>query len=154
MNKNIYISVQGVQDTGGGIETILTRTMGTYYFESGFHVISYRELDEHGTATDNILFLSETEMRLNKSGSLAGQFHFLSGKRTFAEYLTSFGKMDFEVETESYHLDVKENNLNVQLKYKLYADSQLFSENTLTIQTYEDKNDGFGFINKARRNHL
>ena len=91
MNKNIYISVQGVQDTGGGIETILTRTMGTYYFESGFHVISYRELDEHGTATDNILFLSETEMRLNKSGSLAGQFHFLSGKRTFAEYQGFYG---------------------------------------------------------------
>lgn len=149
MNKNIYISVQGVQDTGGGIETILTRTMGTYYFESGFHVISYRELDEHGTATDNILFLSETEMRLNKSGSLAGQFHFLSGKRTFAEYLTSFGKMDFEVETESYRLSVKTEIIKVQLLYRLYSGGHLFLENNLSIHIKDSGIDNIRLPQKS-----
>lgn len=133
MNKDICISVQGIQNTGSGLETILTKTTGTYYFENGFHVINYCEMDEHGTATDNILFLSETEMRLNKSGSLAGQFQFLHGEKTLAEYLTPFGKIKFEVETESYKVFVKTKYIKVQLIYRLYADGHLFLENNLFV---------------------
>lgn len=151
MKQDIQISLLGIQNAGSGVEAILTKATGTYCFENGFHKILYCELNENGTATDNLLFLSETEMRLSKSGSIAGQFLFIPGEKTVADYLTSFGKIDFEVETETYHLDMKEDELNVQLKYKLYADNQLFSENTLTIQICED---GFGSINKTRRNHL
>lgn len=133
MNKNICISVRGIQNIGDGLESILTKTTGTYYFENGFHVINYRELDEHGTATDNIMVLSETEMQLNKSGPLAGQFQFLSGEKTFAEYLTPFGKLDFEVETESYKLFAEMETIKVQLIYKLYADGQLFLKNKLLV---------------------
>lgn len=154
MKHNIQISVLGIQNAGDEPEMILTKATGTYHFENGVHKINYCELDENGTATDNLLLLSGSEMQLSRSGSVAGRFRFVSGDKTVANYLTPFGKIDFEVETESYHLDVKEDNLNVQLKYRLYTDGQLFSENTLTIQTYEDKKDGFGFINKARRNHL
>lgn len=133
MNKDICISVQGIQNTGSGLETILTKTTGTYYFENGFHVINYCEMDEHGTATDNILFLSETEMRLNKSGSLEGQFQFLHGEKTLAEYLTPFGEINFEVETESYKVFVKTKDIKVQLIYRLYADGHLFLENNLFV---------------------
>ena len=90
-------------------------------------------MDEHGTATDNILFLSETEMRLNKSGSLAGQFQFLHGEKTLAEYLTPFGEINFEVETESYKVFVKTKDIKVQLIYRLYADGHLFLENNLFV---------------------
>ena len=101
--------------------------------ENGIHTISYYELDENGTATANLLFLSESEMRLNKSGSIAGQFLFTPYTKTVAGYLTPFGKIVFGVETESYHLDAKEDFLDAQLKYRLYTGNQLFSENTLTI---------------------
>ena len=138
MNKNICISVFGIQNTGNGLESILTKSTGTYDFENGFHVISYRELDEHGTATDNILFLSETEMQLNKSGSLSGIFHFGLGEKTSAEYLTPFGKIDFQVETESYSLTVKTKKIKVQIIYKLYTDGQLFLKNMLSIHIESD----------------
>jgi len=154
MKNNIQISVLGIQNAGNEPEAILTKTTGMYCFEDGFHKINYCELDENGTATNNLLFLSEIEMRLSKSGSIAGQFLFIPGNKTAVDYLTPFGNINFEVETESYHLDVKGGNLNAQLKYRLYTGGQLFSENTLTIQTCEDKKGGFGLINKARRNHL
>ena len=154
MKNNIQISVLGIQNAGNEPEAILTKTTGTYCFEDDFHKINYCELDENGAAIDNLLFLSETEMRLSRSGSIAGQILFIPGTKTAADYLTPFGKIDFEVETESYRLDVSESNLNVQLKYRLYTGNQLFSENTLTIQTYEDKEDGLGLINKSRRNYL
>lgn len=154
MKNNIRISVLGIQNTGSEPEAILTKAIGMYCFEDGFHKINYCELDENGAATDNLLFLSATEMRLSRSGSIAGQILFIPGTKTAADYLTPFGKIDFEVETESYHLDVKKGNLDAQLKYRLYTGGQLFSENTLTIQTCEYKEDGFGLINKARRNHL
>lgn len=139
MRHNIRISVLGIQNAGNEPEAILTKTTGTYCFENGFHKINYCELDENGTATDNLLFLSEAEMRLSKSGSIAGQFLFIPGNKTVVDYLTPFGKIDFEVETESYHLDVIADDLNVELKYRLYTGGQLFSENTLTIQTCQDK---------------
>lgn len=150
MKQDIQISLLGIQNTGSEPEAILTKTTGTYCFENGFHKIHYCELDTTGTATDNLLFLSETEMRLSKSGWIAGRFLFVPGKKTMADYLTPFEKMDFGVETESYRLDTKENELNVRLKYRLYTGSRLFSENTMTIQISED---GLGSINKARRNH-
>lgn len=86
--------------------------------ENGIHTISYYELDENGTATDNLLFLSESEMRLNKSGSIAGQFLFTPYTKTVAGYLTPFGKIVFGVETESYHLDAKEDFLDAIIRKK------------------------------------
>lgn len=70
MKRDIQISVLGIQNTGSEPEAILTKTTGTYCFENGFYKIQYCELDENGTATDNLLFLLETEMRLSKSGSI------------------------------------------------------------------------------------
>ena len=64
MKQNIQISLLGIQNAGSEPEAILTKTARDYCFESGFHKILYCELDENGTATDNLLFLSETEMRL------------------------------------------------------------------------------------------
>ena len=61
MKNNIRISVLGSQNTGSEPEAILTKTIGMYCFEDGFHKINYCELDENGTATDNLLSLSETE---------------------------------------------------------------------------------------------
>ncbi len=100
MKQDIQISVLGIQNAGSEPEAILTKTTGTYSFEKGFYKIQYCELDENGTATDNLLFLLETEMRLSKSGSIAGQFLFIPGKKTIADYLMPFGKIAFEVETE------------------------------------------------------
>lgn len=150
MKTDIQISLLGIQNAGSEPEAILTNTTGTYWFENGFHKIHYCELDAAGTATDNLLFLSGTEMRLSKSGSIAGQFFFVPGKKTVADYLTPFGKIDFGVETKSYRLGMKEDELNVRLKYRLYTGNQLFSENTMTIQICED---GLDSINK-RRKHL
>ena len=133
MKHNIQIPVLGIQNTGSAPEAILKKTTGSYCMENGIHTISYYELDENGTATDNLLFLSESEMRLNKSGSIAGQFLFTPYTKTVDGYLTPFGKLVFGVETESYHLDAKEDFLDAQLKYRLYTGDQLFSENTLTI---------------------
>lgn len=55
-------------------------------------------------------------MRLNKSGSIARQFLFTPYTKTVADYLTPFGKIVFEVETESYHLDAKEDFLDGEEK--------------------------------------
>lgn len=139
MKHDIRISVLGIQDAGSGPEAILTKAFGAYDFENGIHKISYCELDENGTATDNLLFLEENKMQLSKSGSVAGHFMFAPNSKTTANYLTPFGEIVFVVETLSYNLCRKESLLNVQLIYRLYAGNELFSENTLTVQICEDR---------------
>lgn len=46
---------------------------------------------------------------------------FVSGKKTVANYLTPFGKIDFGVETESYRLDTKGDELMPMPIYLAHA---------------------------------
>lgn len=138
IKHNIQISVRSIQNFGSEPEVILTKTTGSYCLENGFHTINYYELDEYGSATDNFILLSEKEMQMRKSGSFSGQFLFVLDNRTETSYLTPFGKIIFEVETESYNLNVQKDCLNVQLRYRLYTSNQLFSENFVSIEISEN----------------
>ena len=82
MRKDVQVSVLGILDAGGGPEAILTRTTGICSPQGGGYQVSYRELDEHGNVTDNLLFLSQTEIRIDRSGSISGSFRFIPGERT------------------------------------------------------------------------
>ena len=121
IKHNIQISVRSIQNFGSEPEVILTKTTGSYCLKNGFHTINYYELDEYGSATDNFILLSEKEMQMRKSGSFSGQFLFVLDNRTETSYLTPFGKIIFEVETESYNLNVQKDCLNVQLRYKYFC---------------------------------
>ena len=138
IKHNIQISVRSIQNFGSEPEVILTKTTGSYCLKNGFHTINYYELDEYGSATYNFILLSEKEMQMRKSGSFSGQFLFVLDNRTETSYLTPFGKIIFEVETESYNLNVQKDCLNVQLRYRLYTSNQLFSENFVTIEISEN----------------
>jgi len=154
MNRNIQVSVLGIQDFGCGSETVSTRAYGQYDFQNGLHKVSYCELDSNGTATDNMLIISESELKVNRSGSLSGRLLFNLEHRTKAEYVTSFGKFDFDIETDLYTLSENENGLGIELKYRLYEGKNLFSENTPTVQIYESSSDSLRSINITRRNNL
>lgn len=138
IKHNIQISVRSIQNFGSEPEVILTKTTGSYCLKNGFHTINYYELDEYGSATDNFILLSEKQMQMRKSGSFSGQFLFVLDNRTETSYLTPFGKIIFEVETESYNLNVQKDCLNVQLRYRLFTSNQLFSENFITIEISEN----------------
>lgn len=138
IKHNIQISVRSIQNFGSEPEMILTKTTGSYCLKNGFHTSSYYELDEYGNTTDNFISLSEKEMQIRKSGSFSGQFVFALDNRTETIYLTPFGKIIFEVETEFYNLNVQKECLNVQLRYRLYTSNQLFSENFITIEISEN----------------
>lgn len=138
IKHNIQISVRSIQNFGSEPEVILTKTAGSYCLKNGFHTINYYELDEYGSATDNFILLSEKQMQMRKSGSFSGQFLFVLDNRTETSYLTPFGKIIFEVETESYNLNVQKDCLNVQLRYRLYTSNQLFSENFVSIEISEN----------------
>lgn len=137
MNRNIQVSVLGIQNFGCGSETVSTRANGQYDFQNGSHKVSYRELDSNGTATDNMLIISKSELQVNRSGSLSGRLLFNLKHGTKAEYVTSFGKFDFDIETDRYALSENKNGLGIELKYRLYEGENLFSENTLTVQICE-----------------
>ena len=138
IKHNIQISVRSIQNFGSEPEMILTKTTGSYCLKNGFHTNSYYDLDEYGNTTDNFISLSEKEMQIRKSGSFSGQFVFALDNRTETIYLTPFGKIIFEVETEFYNLNVQKECLNVQLRYRLYTSNQLFSENFITLEISEN----------------
>lgn len=154
MRKDVQVSVLGIQDAGGGPEAVLTRTAGTCSQQDGGYRIGYRELDEHGNATHNILFLSRKEIKLDRSGSISGSFQFIPGERTEIRYRTPFGEIGFQAETESCAMEEDESGLEARLRYRLYEGGRLFSENILSIWIRADGSDGPGPDNTTRRNHI
>lgn len=158
MRKDVQVSVLGILDAGGGPEAILTRTTGICSPQGGGYQVSYRELDEHGNATDNLLFLSQTEIRIDRSGSISGSFRFIPGERTEALYRTPFGDIGFLAETESCTVETDgsglEARLEYRLEYRLYEGGRLFSQNTLSVYIGEDGGDGPAPDHTTRRNHI
>ena len=146
MRKDVQVSVLGILDAGGGPEAVLTRTTGICSPQGGGYQVSYREVDEHGNATDNLLFLSQTEIRIDRSGSISGSFRFIPGERTEALYRAPFGDIGFLAETES--------RLEAWLEYRLYEGGRLFSQNTLSVHIREDGGDGPAPDHTTRRNHI
>lgn len=158
MRKDVQVSVLGILDAGGGPEAVLTRTTGICSPQGGGYQVSYRELDEHGNATDNLLFLSQTEIRIDRSGSISGSFRFIPGERTEALYRTPFGDIGFLAETESCTVETDgsglEARLEYRLEYRLYEGGRLFSQNTLSVYIGEDGGDGPAPDHTTRRNHI
>ena len=153
MRKDVQVSVLGILDAGGGPEAILTRTTGICSPQGGGYQVSYRELDEHGNATDNLLFLSQTEIRIDRSGSISGSFRFIPGERTEALYRAPFGDIGFLAETESRTVEADESGLEAWLEYRLYEGGRLFSQNNLSVHIREDGGDGLA-PDHTRRNHI
>ena len=153
MRKDVQVSVLGILDAGGGPEAILTRTTGICSPQGGGYQVSYRELDEHGNVTDNLLFLSQTEIRIDRSGSIPGSFRFIPGERTEALYRTPFGDIGFLAETESCTVEADGRGLEARLEYRLYEGGRLFSQNTLSVHIREDGGDGPA-PDHTRRNHI
>lgn len=154
MRKDVQVSVLGILDAGGGPEAVLTRTTGSCSPQGGGYQVSYRELDEHGNVTDNLLFLSQTEIRLDRSGAISGSFRFMPGERTKALYRTPFGEIGFLAETESCTMEADGNGLEARLEYRLYEGGRLFSQNTLSVHIREDGGDGPAPDHTTRRNHI
>ena len=153
MRKDVQVSVLGILDAGGGPEAVLTRTTGICSPQGGGYQVSYREVDEHGNATDNLLFLSQSEIRIDRSGSISGSFRFIPGERTEALYRTPFGDIGFLAETESCTVEADGSGLEARLKYRLYEGGRLFSQNTRSVQIREDGGDGPA-PDHTRRNHI
>ena len=154
MRKDVQVSVLGILDAGGGPEAVLTRTTGICSPQGGGYQVSYREVDEHGNATDNLLFLSQTEIRIDRSGSISGGFRFIPGERTEALYRTPFGDIGFLAETESCTVETDGSGLEARLEYRLYEGGRLFSQNTLSVHIREDGGDGPATDHTTRRNHI
>ena len=154
MRKDVQVSVLGILDAGGGPEAVLTRTTGICSPQGGGYQVSYREVDEHGNATDNLLFLSQTEIRIDRSGSISGSFRFIPGERTEALYRTTFGDIGFLAETESCTVEAEGSGLEARLEYRLYEGGRLFSQNTLSVHIREDGGDGPALDHTTRRNHI
>ncbi len=154
MRKDVQVSVLGILDAGGGPEAILTRTTGICSPQGVGYQVSYRELDEHGNVTDNLLFLSQTEIRLDRSGAISGSFRFMPGERTKALYRTPFGEIGFLAETESCTMEADGNGLEARLEYRLYEGGRLFSQNILSVRIKEDGMAGPVLDHTTRRNHI
>lgn len=142
MEENYILSVCGKQIVNGSEDRIELETAAAYVIENGCRSISYKEYDAEDPSKHY-----RTTVRIDENGTVTvmkggSENHNLileKGKRHKCEYNTPYGSLTLGVYTESVETDLSENGGELCVKYSIDIESELASNNELTLKIKEAK---------------
>lgn len=145
MEKEVLISIKGLQRVEDQEDTVETVSAGQYYRKNGKHFLLYDEMSEGPGTVKNMLRIDETELSLKRSGSAAGQsmsteLLFRLHDRVSSEVQTPMGVLNLEFETSSLRIRETEEQIVALLEYKTYANGEQIAEHYLRIQVDPKRN--------------
>lgn len=125
MNKNVLISINGLQILDDSDDTVEVITVGEYYNKNGKHYIMYDEMDEEGNeVTKNIIKISESCIDIKKKGIVNTTMLFETGKMNRSYYSTPFGDLSIEINTNNIEIAVQETQIDIKIEYSLSINNQ------------------------------
>ena len=137
MNRNVLVSISGMQtsaESDGAIEII---SNGEYYFRNGKHYILYEEqVDEHSNCMDTkcTIKISENRMELIKKGDVTTRMFFEVGTPHISSYSTPFGDIVIGTTASVLRVNETEHELEAELSYSLDVNYEFVSECNLSIK--------------------
>lgn len=135
MHEQVIIQVIGTQiDTEGTDDRMDFTTQGTFHKREGAYYIIYRETEVtgmQGVATS--LKVEPEKVILNRMGAANYKQVFELGVLHPSTYVTPHGSFYLGVLTEEMGIHLTEQGGHITLKYNLFADDNLVSQNTLRI---------------------
>lgn len=142
MEKNVIISIQGLQSPeGGGDDSIELVTEGRLadHGEGGL-ILSYRESELTGMeGTETILHLGpDGIITLLRTGQFNSQMIFQQGERHLSLYQTPYGDLSVGVVADRVHNTLNMDGGELEVNYALEIDNTLVSRNLFRIRVRED----------------
>lgn len=131
MNKNVIISVKGIQTSDKKDKNILELvTEGKYYKKGNAYYVTYKESEVTGMeGTTTTLKISNGIVTLMRFGSVNTQFIFEQGQKHESYYDTQYGTFTMRVTARLVTINVDDKGGEVKVDYKLEIDDNKSGEN-------------------------
>ncbi|MCR5835562.1 MAG: DUF1934 domain-containing protein [Lachnospiraceae bacterium] len=138
MNKDVIISINGLQvaeDTDDAVEVV---TVGEYYNRNNKHYIVYEEIDsDNGAKTKNIIKVSEEIVEIKKVGNVNTNMSFASQKTNRSYYSTPFGDFTIDINTNDIAVNVGEKDMDIKIDYALSINNQHTNDCRISMSVKE-----------------
>lgn len=136
MNRNVEITVSGIQDDGGGDKTeTCCRTIGQYFERNGCRYLLYEEQDADSEAcTSNTVKLSGNILELSRKGNIHSRMVFEAGRTHSAEYVTPYGTLQLQISTDDLKCLWTDAEARIRITYRLLTADGFLSRNKLVIK--------------------
>lgn len=141
MTKDIYISMDGLQFTGGeSPDKVETVNIGEYYQRNGKHYVLFEEMLE-GTSvmTKNMIKFDDKTCSVNKKGAVNVNMLFEVGKSNLTNYVTHYGVIVIGIDTNSISVEEQEDKIDVYIDYALAANFEHLANCKLHITVNSTK---------------
>ncbi|MFR5600832.1 MAG: DUF1934 domain-containing protein [Lachnospiraceae bacterium] len=143
MTKEVLIRISGVQIMNGENDDVEVITVGDYYKKNGKHYIIYDEVMEgFDGVVKNTIKVMPGVMDIVKKGVTNAHMSFASNKRQQTCYMTPFGEMMVDINTNQIAIEEQEDQLKIQVDYSLGINYEHVSECNITVDVRsKDKAD-------------
>ncbi len=123
MEKEVLVSVSGMQFDIDQTETMEVISPGKYFFKNEKHYIFYDEVTDPDLGSRGIssscLKASSDCVELSKKGCAQVNMIFENGKKTMTSYQTPFGELAIGIHTSSILVEKQSAGLLIQVNYAL-----------------------------------
>lgn len=135
MRKSVRIQVKGTQIYPDGREDKQDfQVTGSFYKRQGNYYIFYQESEATGMAgVSTALRVEKNKLTLTRMGAADQRQIFEPGVLHHSNYVTPFVSLYLGALAEEMEISLTELGGHITLKYKLFADEQEISQNTLKI---------------------
>jgi len=125
MNKNVIISVKGIQTSAKkDTNTLELVTEGRYYKKGNTYYVTYKESEVTGMdGTTTTLKITDGIVTLMRFGSVNTQFIFEKGQKHMSYYDTQYGTFTVGVVTNTVTVDVDDGGGEIRVDYQLEIDN-------------------------------
>lgn len=141
MDKDVLISVAGLQYEMDQNEPLEIISPGEYFFKNGNHYVFYEELTENdecgGGISKNRLKISPDYIELAKKGYNNTTMVFEKNKTTMSYYQTPFGSLLVGIHTTGIFFDEQEAGILVSIDYGLDINYSHVSDCNIIIKIVE-----------------
>jgi uncharacterized beta-barrel protein YwiB (DUF1934 family) len=135
MNKNVIISVKGIQSsTGKDSNKLELITEGKYYRKGADYFITYKESQVTGMdGTTTTLKVSDGVITLMRFGSVNTQFIFEKGQKHMSYYDTVYGTFTVSVVANQVNINMDDAGGEIRVDYDIEIDNNKTGENDLHL---------------------
>ena len=134
IKEDFLINVVSEQGIDNHVEKMNLQTRGTFKTVNGENYLVYREYEQKNSSLRIIKFKDDNLVSVIKNGKEKSKLVFQKGKNHHCPYSTPQGDIIMKVSTNDINVDYSDEFCNLELKYSIFVNFVLISENTISVK--------------------
>lgn len=141
MNKDVLVSISGLQFISDAQESLEMITIGDYYKRNGKHYLLFNErLEGFDGVTQNTIKFHDGLVDITKKGVSNVHMVFAEKQKNVTYYDTPFGNLLIGLCANRIDIKENENAIDIKIDYSLDINYEFVSDCSITISVKEKEN--------------